>query len=231
LQTIDPTNLDVHAQILLGKPLTMVHGALSQIVELFAKVKTLTKRERIVDVWPHLLGVLYACKPAERSLVATLHGELGPRVTLMEIGHFPEGIAAVEDPQRGLLRLLVDHGLYYEFIPAEETGKHNPARLSLKEIETNVPYELAITSPTGAWSARSGSGVCFESLDPPFLRIVEAPRIDVVEPRHEAAPLSVNHLPHPGVKLPPPHRRIAGIPAAPPESFAHNPWLVPVDRE
>ncbi len=230
-QTVDPTNFDVHTQLLLSKPLTMVDGALTQIVDLFSKVKTLTKRDRILDVWPQILGVLYSCKPAERGLVAILREELGPKVTLMEIGRFPEGIVAVEDPQRHLLRLLVDHGIYYEFIPAEETGKHNPARLSLKEIETGLPYELAITSPTGVWSARSGCGVCFESLDPPLLRFVEAPRIEVVEHHHEATTPAVNQAALPGLKIPPPHRRIAGIPAAPPESFAHNPWLVPVDRE
>lgn len=228
---VDPTSFDVLSQLLLSKPLTLVCGALTQIVELFAKVKTLTNRNKILEVWPQLLGVLCSCKPAERGLLVTLREELGPKVTVMEIGQFPEGVVAVEDPRHGLLRLLVDHAIYYEFIPAEETGKHNPMRLNLREIETGVPYELAISSPTGVWSARLGSGVCFESLDPPLLRFVEAPRIDVAGQQRDATTLAVNEAALAGLKIPAPHRRIAGIPGAPPESFAHNPWLVPVDRE
>src|SRR5260370_37558093 len=115
--------------------------------------------------------------------------ELGPRVSLLERGQFPEGIVAVEDPRHGLLRLLADHGLYYEFIPAEEKGKRTPQRLGLREVQVGIPYEMALTSPGRVWSGQVGAALCFERLDPPLLRFIEAPPIQTGPwpPDHSAA--------------------------------------------
>jgi len=216
--------LDELAQKCLPEPLTLACGSLTDLRHVFDRVKTLAKREKITDVWSNLLAVVYTCRLSERGLLEALRRELGPRVSLLEMGRFPEGIVAVEDPRHGLLRLLPDHGLYYEFIPAEETGKRTPQRLGLCEVQVGIPYEMALTSPGGLWACRVGAGVCFERLDPPLLRFIEAPRIDTSlsppENIAEAADFTVQG----------PYRRSGGTPAERPESFAHNPWLVPVDR-
>jgi hypothetical protein len=209
-------------------PLTLACGSVAELLPLFGRVKALARRDRITDVWPGLRAVMYTCRIAERGLVGQLRGEIGPGVRLLEVGRFPEGVVAVEDPRHGHLRLLPDHGLYYEFIPAEETGNRAPRRLSLAQVQTGVPYELALTSPGGLWACRMGVGVCFERLDVPLFRFVEAPWIEATLP---SDPRSAKEAPAVGLKVQGPHRRSAGTPAERPESFAHNPWLVPVDRE
>jgi hypothetical protein len=218
----DPLN--VLAERCLSEPLTLACGSITELTHLFDRVKTLTQRDKITDVWSNLVAVLYSCRLPERGLLEPLRRELGPRVSLLEMGRFPEGIIAVEDPRHGLLRLLPNHGHYYEFIPAEETGKRTPQRLGLCQVQGGVPYEMALTSPGGVWACRVGAGVCFERLDPPLLRFIEPPRI-------ETRPLPPDNIAEAaGLTVPGPHRRSGGSPAERPESFAHNPWLVPVDR-
>jgi hypothetical protein len=210
-------------------PLTLVCGPLTDITRLFDRVRLLANRDRITDIWPGLTAVLYSCGPAQHDRVHELRQEMGPKVTLMEMARFPEGLVAVEDPRFGLLRLLADYGVYCEFIAVEECGKRAPERVGLSQVRAGAIYELALTSPAGVWSCRAGAAVCFERIDPPLFRLVEMPRL---EPASEIPGLTTITRQDAAdeFKASAPHRRSAGIPAAPPKSFGHNPWLIPVDR-
>jgi GH3 auxin-responsive promoter len=165
-----------------------------------------------------------------RGRVEELRQELGPKVTLLEMAQFPEGLVAVEDPRHGLLHLLADDGVYCEFIRAEQSGKRSPERVGLSQAEIGVSYELALTSPAGVWSCRTGAAVCFERLDPPLFRFVEMPRIEPASRKPDVVTVTRQDTAEIGFKPPALHRPNAGSPAAPPESYGHNPWLVPVDR-
>jgi hypothetical protein len=217
------------AQRSMQLPLTAVFGSLAVLSHLFERVKTLANRDRIAEAWPKLLAVWYSRGPHEQALAGRLREELGSKISLLEIGRFPEGIAAVHDPRHNLLRLLPRHGVYFEFIPKEEMAKRAPERIGLNEVQIGETYELALTSPAGVWACRSGTGVRFERLDPPLLRFVALPRLTVM-PSELATQSALAETPPQGLKLPGLHRRSGGTPAALPESFAHNPWLVPVDR-
>src|SRR5207249_3928982 len=74
----------------------------------------------------------------------------GPPVLLMEACVRPEGVFAIEDPRHGLLRLALDHGIYFEFVPLQELSRPSPQRLGLEEVTAGVPYALAVTTP-GLW--------------------------------------------------------------------------------
>jgi hypothetical protein len=116
----------------------------------------------------------------------------------------PEGPVAVEDPRHGLLRLLPDNGVYFEFVPVEDLGRPHPARRAASEVEPGVPYALALTSPAGLWACLTGTRVCFESRDPPLLRIVETRPADApVPPAVDGLSASAAH-PFP---IQPPHPR------------------------
>ncbi len=74
----------------------------------------------------------------------------------------------------GLL-LLLNEGIFYEFIPAEEYFNENPARLSIEEVELGKNYALVINSNAGLWGYSIGDTVKFVSLDP--YRIIVSGRI------------------------------------------------------
>jgi hypothetical protein len=156
--------------------------------------------------------------------VGVLRAAVGDDVLLLEIGVLREGILAVEDPRYGQLRLLPEHGMYFEFIPATEAQQLTPTRLGLDEIETGVSYELALTSVAGVWACRAGLSVQFDRRDPLLVRFLQTSVVPQTPPvtRPSEQPANVT------AQLP--HRRSDGIPVARPESFVHTPWLIRADR-
>ncbi len=204
-------------------PVTCVVGSITRLLQSCAEVRRLTGCQRLQKVWPQLAVVFYSRRLTDPDASA-LRAELGDEVLLLELGVLHEGIVAVEDPRYGQLRLLPEHGVYFEFIPAGEANPLATARLSLEQIEPGVPYEVVLTSAAGVWACRAGLVVQFERREPALLRFVETPVLP------EAAALARKDEPQPAVTAQPPHRRSDGTPAARPESFVHNPWLIPVDR-
>ena len=96
----------------------------------------------------------------------------GLRVDFREVYPASEGFIAVAD--RGFnegLRLLVDHNIFFEFVPVQELYSKNPKRFWVKNIEPNVEYAVIITNPAGLWSYVLGDTVKFLDLNPPRLLI------------------------------------------------------------
>src|SRR4029077_17237805 len=81
-----------------------------------------------------------------------------------------EGFVAAEDPRHGLLRLLPDHEVFFEFVPVEELGAERPARHTAADLVPGVPYAVVLTTCAGLWGYVLGDTVCFERRDPPLLR-------------------------------------------------------------
>jgi hypothetical protein len=81
-----------------------------------------------------------------------------------------EGFIAVADegPADGL-RLLVDNGLFFEFVPLEELDAPSPRRFWLSDIEVGVDYAILVTSCAGLWAYVLGDTVRFVSRRPPRL--------------------------------------------------------------
>lgn len=97
----------------------------------------------------------------------------------------PEGTLAVRAPADETFRLLVDHGMYFEFVPAHERHRPQPRRLGIAEVQVGETYEVVVSRP-GVWATRTSLGVCFEGVIPSFRR-VELPAIPTA-PLSEPAP-------------------------------------------
>lgn len=121
----------------------------------------------------------------------------------------PQAPIAAEDPRFAGWRLLVDHGVYFEFVPAALAQQgNNPPRLDIGDVRPGENYELAITSPGGWWACRSGLFVAFERLCPPLFRLV--------------APVPIEPA------GPPPMLRSSDLATTYPESAYH--WAMRADR-
>jgi len=107
----------VTADIDPAAPVACLGGSAARLLKLFEQVRCATGRERVADVWPTLAVVFYSRRLTDPD-AAALRAELGDGVLLLEVGALREGVFAVEDPRYGLPRLLPDHGLYFEFVPA-----------------------------------------------------------------------------------------------------------------
>ncbi len=96
---------------------------------------------------------------------------LGGGVYFQEVYPSSEAFIAIEDPRERALRLMIDYGIFYEFVPAEELGNKKPARLTLAEIETGQNYAIVLTTNGGLWSYLLGDTVRFLSKEPPLLKM------------------------------------------------------------
>lgn len=67
--------------------------------------------------------------------------------------------------------LMLDYGIYYEFIPMSEWDKENPKTLELDQVRLNENYALVITTNAGLWRYKIGDTIAFTSLNPYRIRI------------------------------------------------------------
>ena len=92
---------------------------------------------------------------------------IGKKVDSIELFPASEGFFAYQDSQKekGML-LLLNSGIFYEFIKADEFFTENPKRHTIGEVETGVNYALIISTNAGLWGYNIGDTVQFTSLFP-----------------------------------------------------------------
>lgn len=94
------------------------------------------------------------------------------RAELREVYPASEGFFAIADRGSGDgMRLLVDNGLFYEFVPVNEVGTSNPTRCWLADVRTGVDYAIVVSSNAGLWAYMVGDVVRFVDLAPPRLLV------------------------------------------------------------
>jgi acyl-CoA synthetase (AMP-forming)/AMP-acid ligase II len=104
-----------------------------------------------------------------RSVFATA---VGRPIHYLEVYPASEGFLAMQvgagDPG---LTLMLDYGIFYEFVPVAELALSTPRRLTIAEVRIGEPYAILLSTPAGLWSYVLGDTVRFVSLDPPQLVI------------------------------------------------------------
>ncbi|MGB1450503.1 MAG: hypothetical protein ACPG7E_02165, partial [Marinirhabdus sp.] len=92
---------------------------------------------------------------------------MGRKVDSIELFPASEGFFAFQDTQReeGLL-LLLNSGIYYEFIKAEEFFTETPKRFTIGEVKKGVNYVMIVSTNAGLWAYNVGDTVQFTSLAP-----------------------------------------------------------------
>ncbi|MFM7017424.1 GH3 auxin-responsive promoter family protein [Flavobacterium sp.] len=101
---------------------------------------------------------------------------IGRKVDAIELFPASEGFFAYQDSQKekGML-LLLNSGIFYEFVKSEEFFTPNPRRYTIGEVELNVNYVLIISTNSGLWAYNIGDTVQFTSLKP--YRVIVSGRI------------------------------------------------------
>jgi phenylacetate-coenzyme A ligase PaaK-like adenylate-forming protein len=92
---------------------------------------------------------------------------IGRKVDSIELFPASEGFFAYQDNpnEKGML-LLLNNGIFYEFIKTTEFFEPNPKRYTIGEVEMNVNYVLIISTNAGLWGYNIGDTVMFTSLKP-----------------------------------------------------------------
>ncbi len=152
------------------QPITMLSGVPSWLLVLFERLRQVTGKEHMADIWPSLRLVLHGGTRFDpyRRLFEQQIGN--PAVRYVEVYPASEGFLATEDPRYGLLRLIPDHNLFFEFVPAAELAAPRPTRHTLADLEVGVQYAVVLTTCAGLWSYILGDTIVFEHRAPPLLR-------------------------------------------------------------
>jgi len=96
---------------------------------------------------------------------------LGPQAQFLEVYPASEAFIAIEDPDERYLRLMVDYGTFYEFVPVDELLSKSPPRLTIADVEIDKNYAIILTTNGGLWSYILGDTIRFISKEPPLIKI------------------------------------------------------------
>ena len=158
----------------ISQNMTLISGIPPWIQMYFDWIQERTGK-KIIDVFPNLSLIVYGgvnFEPYRKKLFETI----GKEIDAIETYPASEGFIAYQDSQEeeGLL-LLLNSGIFFEFIPADEYFESTRHRLSIEEVELDVNYALVINSNAGLWGYSIGDTIKFVSKNPH--RIVVTGRI------------------------------------------------------
>lgn len=152
----------------------LISGIPPWIIMYFERLQAKTGK-KIGDLFPNLSlivtgGVNY--EPYRQKM----NDLIGREVDILQTYPASEGFIAYQDQlDKEDLLLLLNHGIFYEFVPVDEIHDENPSRLTIKDIELGVNYAVIMTTNAGLWAYSIGDTVQFTSKKP--YRIVVSGRV------------------------------------------------------
>lgn len=155
------------AQICHKQKVTNLSGVPSWMLSVLHRVLEVSGKDTIDEVWPHLEiffhgGVAFA--PYREQYKSIIRN---PNMHYMETYNASEGFFGVQtDLDDPAMNLMVDYGVFYEFMPMEDLGKAHPHIVPLTGIEVGVNYAMVITTSCGLWRYMIGDTVRFTQKDP-----------------------------------------------------------------
>ena len=158
----------------LHADMTLISGIPPWVQMYFDRIHAKTGK-KIKDVFPNFSMFVYGGVNFE-PYRAKLFESIGKKIDSIETYPASEGFIAYQDSQReqGLL-LLLNAGIFFEFIPADEYFNDKPGRLSIDDVELGKNYALIINSNAGLWGYSIGDTIKFVSKNP--YRVVVTGRI------------------------------------------------------
>ncbi len=149
----------------LSANMTLISGIPPWVQMYFDRIQARTGK-KIKDVFPNFSMFVYGGVNFE-PYRGKLEESMGKKVPSIETYPASEGFLAYQNSQvdPGLL-LLLNTGIFFEFIPADEYFNEKPTRLSIEEVELGKNYAVIINSNAGLWGYSIGDTVKFISKNP-----------------------------------------------------------------
>ncbi len=149
----------------IHQDMTLISGIPPWVQMYFDRISARTGK-RIKDVFPNFSMFIYGGVNFE-PYRAKLFDSIGKKIDSIETYPASEGFIAYQDSQHeeGLL-LMLNTGIFFEFVPADEYFTENPRRLTIEEVELGVNYAVIINSNAGLWGYSIGDTVKFVNKNP-----------------------------------------------------------------
>ena len=164
--------LELITRSTINENVTSISGVPSWYLVLIKQILAYTGKSNLLDVWPNLEvffhgGISFA--PYREQYKKLIDGD---QMNYMETYNASEGFFGIQDdPFSSDMLLMLDYGIFYEFIPADEINSASPHAYTLGEVEKGINYAIIISTNGGLWRYMMGDTIVFTSLDPFRFRI------------------------------------------------------------
>ncbi|NQU52448.1 MAG: GH3 auxin-responsive promoter family protein [Bacteroidetes bacterium] len=156
----------------LDQNVTSFSGVPSWYLVLFKKVLEKTGKSNILEVWPNIEVFVHGGVNFEPYREQYRNLFPSEQMHYVETYNASEGFFGIQNNQhRDDMLLMLDYGIYYEFIPMSEWENENPSVLSLGEVELNENYAIVISTNAGLWRYIIGDTVKFTNKFPFKIKI------------------------------------------------------------
>lgn len=142
-------------------------GVPSWFLTVINKILERTGKANLHEVWPNLElfihgGISFTPYREQYNRLLPDH-----KMKYLETYNASEGFFGLQDdPNDSSMLLMLDYGVYYEFMPTSELGKSNPRTVLLEDVKTGVNYALIISTNSGLWRYMIGDTIQFTSTKP-----------------------------------------------------------------
>lgn len=164
--------IEAMAKATMKEDVTSLTGVPTWTVVLLQRILELSGKDDISEVWPNLELFIHGAvsfvpyQPLFRDLIKS------PKMNYLETYNASEGFFGIQDRKDSdEMLLMLDYGIFYEFIPIENIDQKQPKTIRLDEVELNQVYELVISTNAGLWRYRIGDTIRFTSLNPHRIKI------------------------------------------------------------
>jgi hypothetical protein len=151
---------------------TSISGVPTWNILLFKRILEITGKSNLLEVWPNL--ELYFHGAVNFTPYRERFKQLIPSEEMyyIDIYNASEGFFGIQDTsETDDMLLMLDYGIFYEFLPFEHLHDDHPPTLTLDEVELDKNYALIITTNAGLWRYMIGDTVRFTSLSPYRIQI------------------------------------------------------------
>ncbi len=166
------SKIEKMARATMHHNVTSASGVPSWTLLLFRRVLEITGKSNLLDVWPQFELFIHGgvnFTPYKEQFLSILPSE---KVSYLETYNASEGFFGIQDRDGADdMLLMLDYGIFYEFIPLDQVGRENPRTLSLEEVEMGVNYAIVISTNAGLWRYIIGDTVTFTTLNPYRIKI------------------------------------------------------------
>ena len=155
------------AREVMAKDVTNLSGVPSWMLSVLSRVLELRGTDNLLDVWPRLEvffhgGVAFGPYREQYRRILPSEG-----MHYMETYNASEGFFGLQDdPSDPSMSLMIDYGVFFEFVPMDEIGRDNPRAVPLWGVETGRNYAMVISTSSGLWRYMIGDTVCFTHKNP-----------------------------------------------------------------
>ncbi|MGI6680786.1 MAG: GH3 family domain-containing protein [Bdellovibrionota bacterium] len=166
--------IDVLSRMALDEDIRLFSGVPSWMLIFMNKYKEIFPDRELLfkNIFPNLEMIVHGGVNFAPYYDAFKTLMVGSKATLREVYPASEGFIAMQDRGYGEgLRMVLDSGIFYEFVPLEELGSRNPTVHHVGNIEKDINYAIVMTNCTGFWRYILGDTVKFIETNPPRLFI------------------------------------------------------------